>query len=58
MGEGGVIAREGKLLDWVKSPIGTDMQDYKEVQCAVPDAQGVSKTKMFKEEFVDKLEFL
>ena len=27
MGEGGVIAREGKLLDWVKPPIGTDMQE-------------------------------
>ena len=42
----------------MKSPIGTDMQDYKEAQCAVPDTQGVSKTKTFKEQFVDKLEFL
>ena len=39
-------------------PIGTDMQDNKEAQCAAHDGQRVSKTKTFKGQFVDKLEFL
>ena len=39
-------------------PTGTDLQDDKEALCAGPYGQGVSKSKTFKGQFVDKLELL
>ena len=56
---GGSVGRERVPLDCMKSPsffpICTDMQDNKEARCAGPDCQGVSKSKTFKGQFVDKL---